>query len=146
MTKRSVLGVLCAAALFASVFEAPAMAQPADKRTYFTFSQPVALPGVTLPAGTYMFRYVDSSRRVVQISSADGTKAYGMFLTLPTERIEPASQPELQFMETAEGMPAAAKAWWYPGDRIGSEFMFPKDQANRLARHAGQPKLTASIR
>ena len=27
-----------------------------DKRTYFTFNQSVALPGVTLPAGTYMFR------------------------------------------------------------------------------------------
>jgi hypothetical protein len=41
-----------------------------DKRTYFTFNQSVALPGVTLPAGTYMFRLADpdTTRRVIQVS------------------------------------------------------------------------------
>ena len=30
-----------------------------DYRTYFTFSAPVTLPGVTLPAGRYLFRLAD---------------------------------------------------------------------------------------
>lgn len=144
MFGKKAFGLMCAVALFASLIGARAMAQPVDKRTYFTFSQPVALPGVTLPAGQYLFRFVDDGHRVVQVLSADGKQVYGMFLTLRTERLEPASQPEVQFMETANGMPAAIKAWWYPGERVAPEFMFPAEQAERLTR--GKPALSASLR
>lgn len=48
---------------------------------------------------------------------------------IPTERLEAASTPEVRFMETATGMPAAVKTWWYPGEGRGHEFIFPKDQA-----------------
>ena len=43
-------------------------AQPADKRTFFTFSGPVEVPGVALPPGKYIFRIVDpdSGGKVVQ--------------------------------------------------------------------------------
>ena len=33
-----------------------AHAQPVDNRTFFTFNPPVTFPGVTLPAGKYLFR------------------------------------------------------------------------------------------
>ena len=45
-------------------------------------------------------------------------------------------------METATGMPAAIKTWWYPGERSGYEFVYPKEQARRLAQGATQPVLT----
>ena len=49
-------------------------AQTIDNRTFFTFSGPVTLPGVTLPAGKYLFRNPDTlgGRRVVQVLSEDG--------------------------------------------------------------------------
>jgi NO-binding membrane sensor protein with MHYT domain len=81
-------------------------------------------------------------RKVVAVLSADGKTPYGMFFSLPAERFEPASAPEVRFMETAAGMPAAIKAWWYPGERMGYEFMYPKDQALRLAQGGSQPVLT----
>jgi hypothetical protein len=123
---------------------APVSAQPLDKRTLFTFSGPVTLPGVTLPAGRYLFRLADpnSSSKVVQVLNADGTKPYGLFFTIPAERLEPASSPEVHFMETASGTPAAIRTWWYPGERRGYEFIFPKEQARRLARGASQSVLT----
>jgi hypothetical protein len=141
---RKALRSACAIAVLACLMEANGFAQTYDKRTLFTFSGPIALPGVTLPAGQYLFRLADpgSSRKVVQVLSADGKTPYGMFFSLPAERVEPASTPEVQFMETASGMPAAIKAWWYPGERSGYEFMYPKDQARRLAQGAGQPVLT----
>ena len=37
----------------------PATAYTLDRRTLFTFNQPIALPGMTLPAGTYTFRLAD---------------------------------------------------------------------------------------
>jgi hypothetical protein len=119
-------------------------AQTIDNRTFFTFSQPVTLPGVTLPAGKYLFRNPDTlvGRRVVQVLSDDGMKAYAQLLTIPVQRFDAPKEPEIRFMETAEGNPAAIKAWWYPGNTIGWEFIYPKEQALKLAKAATAPVLT----
>src|SRR5688572_32357142 len=141
---RHVVFLACSVALLACVMETPSTAQTFDKRTLFTFSGPVSMPGVTLPAGKYLFRLADpdSGRNVVQVLNADGTKPYGMFFAMRAERVEPASTPEVRFMETAAGTPAAIKTWWYPGERTGYEFIYPKEQARRLAVGASQPVLT----
>ena len=138
-------GIRLATSAVVTAFAATALlAQPYDKRTYFTFSGPVAVPGVTLPAGKYMFRLADtSSRNVVQVLSADGTKPYAMFFAYRAERFDVPSRPEVRFMETAEGMPSAIRTWWYPGERSGYEFAYPKEQARRLAEGIRQPVLTA---
>lgn len=142
MLSTRVFCLACAVAVFACLVAAPVSAQPLDKRTLFTFSGPVTLPGVTLPAGQYLFRLADpnSSSKVVQVLNADGTKPYGLFFTIPAERLEPASSPEVHFMETASGTPAAIRTWWYPGERRGYEFIFPKEQARRLAMGASQSR------
>jgi hypothetical protein len=144
MLSTRVFGLACAVTVFVCLVAAPVSAQPLDKRTLFTFSGPVTLPGVTLPAGQYLFRLADpnSSSKVVQVLNADGTKPYGLFFTIPAERLEPASTPEVHFMETASGTPAAIRTWWYPGERRGYEFIFPKEQARRLAMGASHPILT----
>ena len=144
---RRVVFLACSVALLACVMATPSTAQPLDKRTLFAFSGPVSMPGVTLPAGKYLFRLAnpDSGRNVVQVLNADGTKPYGMFFAIRAERFEPASTAEVRFMETAAGMPSAIKTWWYPGERSGYEFVYPKEQARRLAQGASQPVLTTQI-
>ena len=140
-----VLRLTCATALLAGLIAAPAAAQtPVDRRTIFTFSGPVTMPGVTLPAGEYVFRLANpnSSADVVQVLSSDGTKPYGLFFSRPVDRLEPPADPEVRFMETAAGMPAAIRSWWYPGQSKGYEFVYPKEQARRLAQAASQPVLT----
>ena len=144
MLSTRVFALAFAVTVFVCLMAAPVSAQPLDKRTLFTFSGPVTLPGITLGAGQYLFRLADpnSSSKVVQVLNAEGTKSYGLFFTIPAERLEPASSPEVRFMETASGTPAAIRTWWYPGERTGYEFIFPKDQARRLAAGASQPVLT----
>ena len=68
MLKRIVF-LACSVALLVSVTNTPSTAQPLDKRTLFTFSGPVSMPGVTLPAGKYLFRLAnpETSTRVVQV-------------------------------------------------------------------------------
>lgn len=145
MTSKLV-GLICAGIVLVSVTAGTVLAQPADKRTYFTFSGPVTIPGVTLPAGKYLFRLADaSSRNVVQILSADGKTPYAMFFIYRAERPDPASNPEVRFMETAEGMPSAIHTWWYPGERSGYEFVYSKEQARLLAKGAGQPVLATLV-
>jgi hypothetical protein len=144
MLSKGIFGLAGAVTVFVCLLAAPVSAQPLDKRTFFTFSGPVTLPGVTLPAGQYLFRLADpiAGSKVVQVLNADGTKPYGQFFTLPTQRFELSETPEIRFMETASGMPAAIKTWWYPGEQTGYEFIYPKEQARRLATGASQPALT----
>jgi hypothetical protein len=137
----------CAAAMLLTMSATPVLAQgqPLDARTEFTFNQPVELPGVTLPPGTYIFRFVDGTtgRKVMQVQAKDASnKTYGMFLTINAERPRPSDDAELRFLETPAGQPAAVKTWWYPGNTIGREFIYPKSQARRLAQATHQTVLT----
>ncbi|MEP7306467.1 MAG: hypothetical protein ABJA98_13200 [Acidobacteriota bacterium] len=143
MSSRKLIPIICASAII-SGFASLATAQLPDRRTIFTFSGPVAIPGATLPAGRYVFRLAEpgTSARVVQVFSADGKKPYGLFFSHPAERNEPARDPEVRFLETGKGAPAAIKTWWYPGERTGFEFVYPKDQARRLAQGSKQSILT----
>jgi hypothetical protein len=127
----SVLVVLVGAASGANAFT-----NTSDKRTYFTFSQPVALPGVTLPAGTYMFRLADdtTTRKVINVTNKQGTESYAMLLTVPVYRPDAPRDPEVRFMETASGAPRAVRAWWQEGERTGYGFIYSKEQLAALNR------------
>jgi hypothetical protein len=137
---RAILGLGLGVTLFASI----AQAQPADKRTYFTFSAPIALPGTTLPAGRYEFRIVDTttSRKVIQVLSDDGKKPFAMANTIPDQRRDPVKDATVSFYETPRGTPAAVKSWWYPGESIGYQFIYPRAQARQIAQNTGKAVLT----
>lgn len=147
MFSKTLLSSACAAAMLLTLSATPVLAQggPMDARTEFTFNQPVELPGVTLPPGTYIFRFVDATtgRKVMQVQAKDtSNKTYGMFLTINAERPQPSDDAELRFLETPAGQPAAVKTWWYPGNTIGREFIYPKAQARRLAQATNATVLT----
>jgi len=137
---RTMLGLGLSVTLFASAVQA----QPEDKRTYFTFSGPIALPSVTLPAGRYLFRIVDtsSSRKVIQVLDENQKKPYAMANTIPDQRRDPAKDATVVFYESPRGTPAAVKSWWYPGESIGYQFIYPRAQAKQIAKNTGQPVLT----
>jgi hypothetical protein len=104
------------------------------EKTYLTFSGPVELPGMTLPAGTYTFKLADTpSRNVVQVLSQDEKKIHGQFLFVQTQRRDPSGDTVVTFRETAEGTTPAVHYWFYPGETIGKEFVYPKDQAVKIA-------------
>ena len=123
-----------------------AEAQPADYRTYFTFSGPVTLPGVTLPAGKYIFRLADpdSSRKVINVLSEDGKRSLAMLHTIPNQTMKAPKDAEVRFMETSAKVPPPIKTWWYAGKAIGYEFIYPRKQALELAKATSEPILTTS--
>ena len=123
-----------------------ARAQPSDYRTYFTFTTPVTLPGITLPAGRYLFRLADpnSSRKVISVLSEDGKKPLAMLHTIPSQLTKAPNDPEVRFLETSGNTPPPIKSWWYPGKSIGYEFIYPRAQALQLAKVTSEPVLTTS--
>jgi hypothetical protein len=143
MIRTKLLG--CALAVATLVGTTAFAQEPVDQRTYFTFSAPFELPGnKTLPAGRYTFRVLDSpsNRHIIQILNADGTQIQTTLLAIPAQRQDPPSEPEIRFMEAASNTPPAVRTWWYPGRTIGHEFIYPKDQARRLAARQSEPVLS----
>jgi LPXTG-motif cell wall-anchored protein len=144
MSSMKIIRTICSVGVLVGLVATVALAETFDKRTVFTFNRPIALPGVTLPAGQYLFRLADpnSGRKVIHVLSADGKKSYAILFSLEAERLEASGNPEVRFMETAKGQPSAVKTWWYPNERIGYEFIYPKEQARLLARASVEPVLT----
>jgi hypothetical protein len=145
---RNSLLIGCAMAFVSAFVPGTATAQDNNRnqRTYFTFSAPVELPGKTLPAGTYLFRLVDSpsNRHIVQVLGKDEQDIVLTALAIPARRMDAADEPEVRFMEVAANQPAAIRTWWFPGRTTGHEFIYPKDQATRLAKGSNGPVLTVA--
>jgi hypothetical protein len=140
---RLVKSILCAAAL--TVCLAPgAHADEWNKKTILTFSAPVQIPGVTLAAGTYVFKLADltGNRHVVQVFDKDEKKIYSTILAIPDQMVEPSDKPVVMFAERPAGTPQAVKAWFYPGETIGNEFVYPKNQAMQIAQETHQSVLS----
>jgi hypothetical protein len=107
-----------------------------NKKTIVTFSQAVEVPGKILPAGTYTFKLLDSlsDRHIVQIFNADGSHIITTILAIPNYRLQPTGQTVMKFSERPGDSPEALRAWFYPGDNFGQEFVYPKVRAIQLAQ------------
>ncbi|MBZ5556976.1 MAG: hypothetical protein LAO77_06820 [Acidobacteriia bacterium] len=129
---RKVLLMLACASLALVALPATAHASEFDQLTLLTFNHPVGLPHVTLPAGTYRFVLADPSgdRSVVKVMNEQGTTCYGTFLTIPEREAETPTAPVLLEKREA-GAPQAIEAWFYPGDDIGREFLYPPEERFR---------------
>jgi hypothetical protein len=112
-----------------------------DQKTTLTFSEPVELPGQVLPAGTYMFILLDSQsdRDMVEVFNENKNHLYGLFMAVPDYRMKPTDKTVIRFEERAANSPEAIKAWFYPGDNYGHEFVYPKKRAKELAKANKQP-------
>jgi hypothetical protein len=98
--------------------------------TYVTFSGSVALPGITLPAGTYIFERGDQfNTNIVEVRSRDGSR--GLLLTLTQRTARPAGWPANRHILLGEtpagGIPPVIA--WYPADQdFGHRFMYPTNR------------------
>ncbi len=107
-------------------------------RTIMTFSSAVELPGMRLEPGTYVFRLADSaSRNVIQVLDKDEKDVMGQWLFVSAERPEVTGDTVVSFRETSAASTPAVQFWYYPGEKIGKEFVYPKDQALRIAQRTG---------
>lgn len=136
----------CSLVVLSPMFSAALYAQSSNKKTTVKFSVPVEIPGISaqvLPAGTYVFTLLDSmsDRNVVQIFNEDQTHIYATILAIPNYRLRATDKTVMTFAERAAGDPQAIRAWFYPGDNWGQEFVYPKKKAIELARITKVPVL-----
>jgi hypothetical protein len=109
-----------------------------NDKTFMTFTAAVEMPGVTLQPGTYVFRLADSpSRNVVQVLDEGEKNILGQWTFVQADRPRVTEETVVMFRETREGSTPAVQFWYFPGEKIGKEFIYPKDQAERIAARTG---------
>jgi hypothetical protein len=141
-----VAGIALSAGVICLMLSSHAFGQSWNKKTTVTFSAPFEIPGVdaqVLPAGTYVFKLLDSlsDRHIVQIFNKDETHVYSTILAIPNYRLTATDKTVMTFSERAAGQPQAIRAWFYPGDNSGQEFVYPKKRAVELAKITKVPVL-----
>ena len=106
--------VLCLTVL-GIAFSPSAKADEYNRKTTFTFSGPVEIPGVhlkgydILPKGTYVFKILNSQsdRHIVQIFSEDEKTVYATILAIPNYRLKATDKTVITFRERPAGEPEA---------------------------------------
>jgi hypothetical protein len=121
-------------------FAPAAKSDDMNKKIVVTTNAPIEIPGKALPAGTYVFKVLDSAsgRNIVQIFDKDEKTLYGTVLGIPDYRLEPPDKPLIKFEERAANAPEAIKAIYYPGDNYGLQFVYPHNQATQIAKRTNQ--------
>jgi LPXTG-motif cell wall-anchored protein len=121
-----------------------------NQKTRITFSAPVEVPGVgqhILPAGTYIFKLVDSDadRHIVRIYNEDETQVLTTILAIPNYRLQATDKTVMTFRERPAGEPQALKAWFYPGRDWGDHFVYEKSRAIQLAKETNETVLSTPV-
>jgi len=144
MTTTKLLVVISCLMLFCAISAPSALADEWNQATKLNFSAPVEVPGRVLSAGTYWFTLMrdDPDRNIVQIWNGDRTQLLATILTVPDYRLQPTGKTVLKFEERPSTQPEALRAWFYPGDDYGHEFVYPEHRARELAKRVGQPVLS----
>lgn len=141
MKSTTVAAMFCLIGLGGFLAPPPVKADTWNQLTKVTFSGPVEIPGQVLGAGTYWFKLLDlpATRNIVQIYNQDQSKQVAMVMAIPDYRLKPTGKTVITFEERAANNPPAIKAWFYPGDNFGQEFVYPKARAQELAKAENQP-------
>lgn len=149
MNRFQTLTTVSCIALMGAILTPIANADDWNKKTEVTFSGPVEIPGVhlsgwaVLPAGTYVFKVLDSQsdRHIIQIFDKNETTVYATILAIPNYRLKATDKTVITFRERPAGEPEALRAWFYPGANWGEEFVYPKNRALEIAKTSHTPVL-----
>jgi LPXTG-motif cell wall-anchored protein len=149
MHKVHFITALCTAAIGVAVVSPTAYGDEHDKKTVVTITEPLEVPGAVLQPGKYVFKLVESSndRHIVIIKNERQNHTYATIFAIPNYKVKRTGKTEISFWETPAGQPRALRAWFYPGDNFGQEFMYPKTRVTVINQVARQqvPEAPADI-
>ncbi len=136
MSRPQILTALFAAVLGAVTVAPNAAADEWNKKTIVKISGQMEVPGAVLQPGTYVFKLADSAsnRNIVMIQNERQNKTFATILAIPNYRLHPTSDSQFLFWETPAGQPPALRAWFYPADNFGQEFVYPKGRFRQVSQ------------
>lgn len=124
---RIVVGVVVMSIALSSFSHAASRSTDPARTMFLTFGVSVALPGVTLPSGTYVFELADPShaRELVRVSSQDRRRIYLTAFTRVVTRPPTIAGGELiSFGEPHDDAAMPIATWWPAGESSGRQFVY----------------------
>lgn len=99
-----------------------------DRHTMrLTFNRPMALPGVTLGSGTYVFELTDPSASHDAVTVRSGDRKHVLYSGMTVRISRPRTmRPDGAVLigEVAPGQPVPIRAWFPADEQIGHEFLY----------------------
>jgi hypothetical protein len=141
MSINRTLAAIAVAAITLTVFSPNAGAQIPIQKLRVTVTEPLEVPNLVLPVGTYVFEALENGR-VTRILSADESHIYTTVVTQPEERREPVENPLVTLKEVPKGEVPRIDSWFFAGEAIGNEFLY----AGTSADGKSESKLSAFTR
>jgi hypothetical protein len=110
-----------------------------NKKSTLTTDRQVEFPGIVLEPGVYVVRLRESGekRSTVEIYNQTETQVLATAVAVPDHRLRPEDNSEFTFHQTKKAGPAPVQSWFYAGDLVGYEFVYPKARAREIAKESG---------
>ena len=127
--------MLFVAMALSSLFQEAYSTEWTKKSTLSTDKQ-VEFPGIVLEPGIYIIRLKDGGERrsIVEIRNRDESQVLATVIALPDHQQRPDDNSEFLYFSEASGKPQPVRSWFYSGDLIGLEFVYPKNRAMEIAK------------
>jgi hypothetical protein len=104
--------------------QAASQFSPLTKMNYLTFSQPAALPGVTLAPGRYQFEAGPANMNPNVVRVSRNRQVVFLGITIPAVRPRGADPGFVTFGEAARGEATPIVTWYPGGANQGYSFIY----------------------
>jgi hypothetical protein len=143
---RNILGFWTVGFVLLFLVSSVTFAQVWNKKTNLTVGERIEVPGAVLEPGKYVVKLVESNanRHIVRFMNEREDKVISTVIAIPNERLKVTGDTKFSFYERPVGEPRAMRAWFYPGDNFGQEFVYPKHRAVPIAAAAYEPVLSVA--
>jgi hypothetical protein len=107
-----------------------------NKKSTLNTDRQVEFPGIVLEPGSYIIRLRETGdrRSFVEILNQDETQVLASLLAVPDHRQRPEDNSEFTFHAVKRAGPRPVQSWYFPGDLVGLEFVYPKPRAKEIAK------------
>jgi len=137
-SRNLVWSTVCTVLMLGLVSITPAAAQDANQSTALTFNGPVALPGLTLAAGRYMFALADTKSQGDRMVIRDTNDRFIATVAVTSIRRGKAGPTAVSF-RTPSSVPPQIGTLFFAGSVVGFEFTYPE-----LAPAAAEARATTA--
>ena len=107
-----------------------------NKKSTLSTDKQVEFPGIVLEPGIYIIRLKDGGekRSIVEIRNRDESQILATVLAVPDHQQRPDDNSEFLYFKAAGSNPRPVRTWFYSGDLIGLQFVYPKSRAMEIAK------------
>lgn len=101
-----------------------------SEKTVVAFTQPVAIPGMVLQPGAYVFKTSSVDNHVVLVYDGSESQLLTTLPTISAYRVDVSTKP-LVLEEGAAGSPQTLREWFASGELAGREFIYSASESGK---------------